>query len=286
LSAVKFVKLADDTMRDLDVAPDGRWAVGRDTRGYISDYKRAAADIYRVNTTTGERTLMLKNQLINTSTGNHTYGISPDGHYFLYWKGQQYQATISTRPPRARLRGDAASFTDLEFDHPGPGPRMASPVHERRQSVIVDHRYDLWQLPLDARPPVTSRTAWAARRRSGSAMFGSSHSIRRPSSLDPGHWRWRRRGGGASARATIDLAKPVTLSAYGEYTKKAGFYELAGGQLKEIVYDDASFSTPVKAAKADKFLFTRQTFVEFPDLRVWARTSETRPRSPTPISAG
>ena len=67
---------------------------------------------------------------------------------------------------------------------------------------------------------------------------------------------------------TIDLSKPITLSAYGEYTKKAGFYELAGGQLKELVYEDASFSNPTKAAKADKFLFTRETFVEFPDLRV------------------
>ena len=39
-------------------------------------------------------------------------------------------------------------------------------------------------------------------------------------------------------------------------------------QLKELVYEDASFSTPLKAANADTFLFTRQTFVEFPDLRV------------------
>jgi len=60
----------------------------------------------------------------------------------------------------------------------------------------------------------------------------------------------------------------VLLSAYGEWTKKAGFYELAGGQLKELVYEDAAFSTPVKAAMADKYLFTRQTFSEFPDLRV------------------
>ena len=66
----------------------------------------------------------------------------------------------------------------------------------------------------------------------------------------------------------IDLSKPVTLSAYGEWTKKAGFYELANGQLKELVYEDASFSNPAKAAKADTWLFTRQTFVEFPDLRV------------------
>ena len=47
-------------MRDIDIAVDGKWAVGRDTRGYVTDYKRPAADIYRVNTTTGERTLMMK----------------------------------------------------------------------------------------------------------------------------------------------------------------------------------------------------------------------------------
>ena len=60
----------------------------------------------------------------------------------------------------------------------------------------------------------------------------------------------------------------MTLSAYGEYTKKDGFYELANGQLKELVYEDASFSNPMKAAKADIYLYTRQTFTEFPDLRV------------------
>ena len=57
VAGAKFVKLADTTMREVDVSQDGRWAVGRDIRGYISDYKRPAADIYRVNTATGERTL-------------------------------------------------------------------------------------------------------------------------------------------------------------------------------------------------------------------------------------
>jgi hypothetical protein len=77
----KFVKLADSTMREVDVGQDGRWAVGRDTRGYISDYKRPAADLYRVNTSTGERTLIAKNQLI----GQHVLGISPDGNNFVFW---------------------------------------------------------------------------------------------------------------------------------------------------------------------------------------------------------
>jgi dipeptidyl aminopeptidase/acylaminoacyl peptidase len=76
-------------------------------------------------------------------------------------------------------------------------------------------------------------------------------------------------GRGGAGRATkIDLSKPVTLSAYGEWTKKDGFYELANGELKELVYDDAYFTTPKKAAHADVYLFTRETFSEFPDLRV------------------
>jgi hypothetical protein len=69
-------------------------------------------------------------------------------------------------------------------------------------------------------------------------------------------------------RGTIDLSKPMTLSAYGEYTKKAGYYELSNGHLKELVFEDAAFSAPVKAAKADRYLFRRETFGEYPDLRV------------------
>ena len=274
----KFVKLADTTMKDLDVAPDGRWAVGRDTRGYIHDFKRAAADIYRVNTTTGERTLMVKNQLINTSTGNHTFGISPDGHYFLSWKDNKFQAyDLDAGTSRTLGAGSPASFVDMEFDHPGPKPAYGIAGYTTdKKSVIVQHRYDLWLMPLDGSAP-----------RNLTNGAGSKSEMRfryvRTEPLDPaqggggapgtpggpGGGGGGRGGGGAAARATIDLSKPITLSAYGEYTKKAGFYTLGpAGDLKEVVYEDAAFSNPVKAAKADKFLFTRQTFVEFPDLRV------------------
>ncbi len=98
VSARKFVKLADESMRELDVAPDGRWAVGRDIRGYIHDYKRPAADFYRVNTTTGERTLMLKGQ----QTGGHVFGISPHGRHFLYWKDN---GLPGVRPRRGHVEG-------------------------------------------------------------------------------------------------------------------------------------------------------------------------------------
>jgi dipeptidyl aminopeptidase/acylaminoacyl peptidase len=266
VSATKFVKLADETMRDLDVALDGRWAVGRDTRGYISDYKRAAADIYRVNTTTGERTLILKNQMINTSTGNHTYGISTDGRYFLYWKDNKFQAyDLDAGTGKTLAAGNPVSFVDMEFDHPGPRPSYGITAYTSDgKAVMVQNRFDLWLLPLDGSTP-----------RNLTNGVGAKNEIRfryvrtePPDQAVPGAPGGGRGGGAAPQRWTIDLSKPLLLSAYGEYTKKAGFYEFAGGQLKELVYEDAFFSAPVKAAKADKFLFTRETFEEFPDLRV------------------
>src|SRR6185369_5251014 len=115
IPAGRFVKLADETMREVDVAPDGRWAVGRDTRGFVHDYKRPAADLYRVNTSTGERTLMMKSQIINTSTGSHTFGISADGRFFLYWKDNKFQAYDLDAASSKTLGGSSAvSFVDLE----------------------------------------------------------------------------------------------------------------------------------------------------------------------------
>ena len=266
VSAVKFVRLADDTMRDLDVAVDGRWAVGRDTRGYISDYKPAAADIYRVNTSTGERTLMLKGHQI----GSGVFGISTDGHYYLYWKDLKIQAyDLDGGTTRTLAATSAASFVDPDYDHPGPKPSLGIAGYTSdNRSVIVNQKHDLWQVPLDGSAPRNLTNGLGTK---NEVRFRYVRTEREPGAPagpgGPGGGGGR--GGGAGVqRWTIDLSKPVLLSAFGEWTKKAGFYELANGQMKELVFDDASFSSPVKAAKADKYLFTRETFAECPDLRV------------------
>ncbi|HUL75556.1 MAG TPA: prolyl oligopeptidase family serine peptidase [Vicinamibacterales bacterium] len=265
VSAARFVKLADETMRELDVASDGKWAVGRDTRGYVSDYKRPAADIYRVNTTTGERTLMLKNQL----TGAGTLGISPDGRYFLYWKDDRFQAyDLDAGSAKALGGATPPSFTDTEYDHPGPKPSYGIAGYSSDgKSVVVQQRYDLWALPLDG-SAARSLTNGMGGRNEMRFRYVRTEPLDTPGGGPGGGGPGGGGRGGGAARQTIDLSKPITLSAYGEYTKKAGFYTLANGELKEVVYEDAYFTNPTRAAKADVFLFTRQTFAEFPDLRV------------------
>ena len=272
-SATKFVKLADDTMRELDVAQDGKWAIGRDTRGYVSDYKRPAADIYRVNTSTGERTLIGKNMLI----GQHTFGISPNGRTFLYWKDSKYQAyDLDAAAAKALGGASAPSFVDTEFDHPGPKPSFGVTGYSTDgKAVIVENKYDLWLLPLDGSAAKNLTNGAGAKsemrlrylRTDPSdpqlALSGLAGGAGGPGAGGGGGGR-----GGANREKAIDLAKPQLLSAYGEWTKKAGYYRLEGGALKELVYTDASFNAPMKAANADTYLFTRQTFVEYPDLQV------------------
>jgi len=248
----RYVTLTDSAMRTVDVSPDGKWAVGRNDRAYISDYNRPQADLYRVNTATGERTLILKGQLIQ----QHVLGFSPDGRRYLYWKDNRYQAYDVDGGATKTLASVSGSFANMEYDYPGTRPSYGIAGYASDGSgVIAQHRYDLWYLPFDGS---------AGRNLTNGA--GAKGEIRfrflRTDAIDSAASRRVRTGD------EIDLSKPVTLSAYGEYTKKSGFFRLENGTLKELVYDDALFSTPNRAEMAERFMFTRQTFAEYPDLQI------------------
>jgi len=249
----RYVTLTDSAMRTVDIAPDGRWAVGLNDRAYISDTAHAKADLYRVNTATGERTPMMKGQLV----GQHAFGISPDGRRYVYWKDNRYEAyDLDAGTSRALSGGENADFLNVEWDYVGPRPPYGVAAYASDGSgIIAEGRYDLWFVPFGA---------GTARNLTNGA--GNKDEIRyryvQTEPIDSAAPRHVRTGD------EIDLSKPVTLSAYGQWTKKEGFYRLARGQLEKLVYTDAKYSTPLRADKADRFLLTRQTFAEFPDLQV------------------
>ncbi|MBE0592202.1 MAG: hypothetical protein IH616_07360, partial [Gemmatimonadales bacterium] len=115
----RYITLTDSGVRVVQIAPDGRWAVGQNSRAYIADTAHAKADLYRINTATGERTLILAGQL----TGPHEFGISPDGRRFLYWKENRYQAyDLDAGTTRTLAGGENGEFLDAEWDYVGPRP--------------------------------------------------------------------------------------------------------------------------------------------------------------------
>jgi acetyl esterase/lipase len=251
----RFIALADSTMREVDITADGRWAIGTDARAYVSDYERPAADLYRIDTATGKRTLMLEKQLTSSSTGRHIYGTSPDSRWFLYWRDDCFHVW-DLDAGRAIALSDRVDFTDGEFDHIGPKPPYGFEGWTKDgRGVVLPDRYDLWLVPLDGGAPKNLTLG-----------EGAKNEIRfRPVDLVDTDGM----GPLERARATaLDFAKPLLLSSYGQWTKKSGWHELRNGALKPLVFDDAMFGSLAKAAKADRFMFTRQTFGEFPDLRI------------------
>lgn len=271
-SADKLVQLADTVMLNVTPTGDSHWAIGRiDTtyRGEVA-WGGSRADYYRVNTATGERSL------IDTSL-MRTMGSSPDGHWFLYLKnGQVYSYDVRSGKRTQLAASDKVSFVDETDDHPYERPIYGVAGWSKDgKSVILDHRYDLWDVPLDGGHAVNLTHG------SGDAQQIQFRLVR----LDQPA---RGRGGrGAFAAASddedqgVDLSKPLLLSAYGEWTKKSGYYTLApGGTPKPLVYDDEMIGQAQKAKNADRVIFTRQTFSESPDY--W--TATTSFESPTKVT--
>jgi len=64
----------------------------------------------------------------------------------------------------------------------------------------------------------------------------------------------------------IDLAKPLYFSMYGERTKKEGLARVSAGKsgAQRLVWDDAQYDF-TRARDTNVFLYTRQTFNDFPD---------------------
>ncbi|MGB0542851.1 MAG: prolyl oligopeptidase family serine peptidase [Longimicrobiales bacterium] len=240
LQDARLVPLADEQIRSIQITKDGHWGIGRDDRAYVSDWKPDYADYYRIDTQTGDRIPFLVGHL-------RTLGLSPDSDHFLYWKdGHVWDYRIDEDRHVNLTERASVSFMNQEFDRFGEKPPYGvAGFTDDHDGILLYDRYDIWHQPYSGDP---------ARNLTGG--FGADGEIR------------LRVVETAPEAETIDMEEPILLDAYGEWTKKEGFFELDGDNLEEITWEDRRFSYPLKAADADRYLFTVQTWQDFPDLWV------------------
>jgi len=240
----KFLRLADDDVRVVQATPDSKFAYGIDIRNYELDSHlsgQSFEDVYAIDLKTGTRTLAVKK-------ARYVMGPSPDGSHFLYYDaGVYYTYEAATGQVSNITKQIPATFWDEEDDH-----NVVKPPHrpigwsKDSSAVLLSDGWDIWKAPSHGGPGVNL------------TVNGKKDKI-----------RYRLRYRLDPDEKGIDLAQPMYVNAYGEWSKKAGVAVIAPGATAQmLVFDDASYGTLMKAKRANVYLYTRETVSEYPDYHI------------------
>ncbi len=269
LKEKKFLRLADDTLRSVTIAPKQRWAIGMDDRTVRRSRSldgRDLQDVYVIDLLTGERHLAVKqNRFFSFPSPVSAPTPSPDGTRFLYYDNGEFCVyDMAQRTSRCISKGCGTSFINTEDDHPVDRP-PTRPVGWTKDSsaVLLSDNWDVWKLPVATGPAVNL------------TGNGKKEAI-----------RYRGRIGLDPEEKGIDLSDPLYFSAMEEWTKKSGFVRIDPKQSGSVrlCWDDAEFSGLQKAPEADVFLYTRETVTDYPDYYVTGADFKT-PRRLTKANA-
>ncbi len=243
----KFLRLADDQLREVQLAPKEAWAIGYDATPYELEGNLSGQryrDIYIINLLTGEKKLALKKS-------RWSYDASPDGTHFLYYEdGHFYTYEMATGKTYNLTAKIPSVFYDEEDDHnvPKPPVRPIGWSGDGKQ-VLLSDSWDIWLV------------AGHGEKFLNLTQNGKKEQLRyqRRFALDP-------------EEKGINLSQPLYFAVYGEWTKKAGIARLEvdvkkwrSSSPKLLLWDEAVFSRLLKAKKAEVYLFTKETYQDFPD---------------------
>lgn len=221
-------------------------ALGRSTLPYrqLVSWDGTYADIYWVDVETGEREVA-----VEMVRGGGV--ISPDGAHVVWWDGFQDSWFAKNRATGEVVDIGAQvphAVHDVLDDHPDPIRSYGSAgwTADGSRFILYDE-FDIWAVDPTGSDAARSLTEGA----------GREQGIRfRYQRIDP------------DERA-VPMSGEVMLSAFEPSTKRAGFFrdDFSGTAAPAaLLFDDYRFSPPTKAEDADRFVFTRQSFTDFPDL--------------------
>ena len=244
LNNKKTVSLADEIYSDTDLGNKGNsnLALVRNSKPYDLSSQWTARRHYDY-------------KVINTSTGETVHEfrkvpllqISPKGNY-----GYTYSRVDSTWVSYNLMSGKQTSLTkDIvsyseENDYPNyPFPYGFAGWTQNDEHFLVYDRYDIWKVEPD-----TGRKEKLTDGRPSKTVYRF---------LDLNE-----------EEEAIDFTQPLLLSSFNETTKDGGYakYNPKNNRISSLISGPYRYSTPKKALLDDKLIFSRQSFEEYPDLRI------------------
>ncbi|HVZ76925.1 MAG TPA: hypothetical protein VG818_02985, partial [Gemmatimonadaceae bacterium] len=236
----KVTRLADDSVREVTVAPGDRYAYALDEQPYLnqaSSTGRAFVDIYTIDVRTGARSKRVSKVITRASA-------SPDGRHLMYWgmDAQWHVIDMATGDERSMTKDLPVTFANVEDDHYNlvQPPEPVVGWSKDGAWALLSDGWDVWKVSVSGAPAVN--------------LTGNGRRDK---------VRYQRRVFVDPKEQGIDLRKPLFFQIYGEWTKKAGLARVDGmkGGATRLMWDDAAFNF-VRAKDADAVLYSRSTFVD------------------------
>lgn len=235
-----FFQLASDDATGGDVTGNQKYAIIINDKKYKPAFKEDFADTWLVNVKTGEKKLAFEKSIANYYSLPQS---SPDGKYLAYFKDKHWWSYNVATGQNINLTKDIKTdFWNTRDDHPASRPPvgMGGWVKGDKEILLYDE-YNVWAVKPDGK---------GARKLTEGEKDETVYRVNRVEYEDP----------------FIDDSKPVFLSAYGDKTKKYGYYKYEKGRAEKLIFEDAMVGRFGKAKDANVFLYTTQDFDKSPAL--------------------
>jgi len=242
----KIVQLGKEDMPNIELFDHGNanLAMGRSSLPYqqLTSWDDWYSDYYVVNLESGKKELILEKK-------NSDVSISPDQKFMLWFETQDsvwYSYQFENKKKVALTNKIKAEFYNEKHDTPNdPEPYGLVGWTKGDNNLIIQDRYDFWMIDPTGKNAAVNLTNG----------FGRRNNIRFDYlKLD-------------EDELFVDFKKPLLLAAFHEFNKKSGTFRLEKeSDPKEIIFSDASYTSLKKAKNADRLIWKRSTFKEYPNL--------------------
>ncbi|MFZ2785714.1 MAG: prolyl oligopeptidase family serine peptidase [Sediminibacterium sp.] len=219
-----------------------QYAIIATDKKYKPSFKEDYSDYSLVNTKTGVAKLLYTQMLNGFFTGPKS---SPDGKYLYYFKDKNwwiYQiATGRNINITEQIKTD---FWNTRDDHPATKPPfgMGGWIKGDKEILLYDE-YNVYGVQPDGK---------GFRKYTAGEKEEIMFRVTRVEFEDP----------------FLDDTKPIYLSAYGDKSKKFGYYKLEKGKTGQLFFDNLMVSRLVKAKDANTFSYVKQDYDLSPELFV------------------
>jgi dipeptidyl aminopeptidase/acylaminoacyl peptidase len=237
-----FYQLATTEFPDAFLTGNQQYAIGSTDVKYKPAFKEDYADYTLVNTKTGVSKVLYTKMLDETYKAPQS---SPDGKYLYYFKEKNWWIyTIATDQNTNITAGIKSDFWNTRDDHTATKPPfgMGGWIKGDKEILLYDE-YNIWAVKPDGK---------GARKLTNGENEEIMFRIVRTDFEEP----------------FIDDAAAIYLSAYGDKTKKSGYYKLEKGKTEKLIFEDLMMNRLFKAKEANTFSFVKQDFNLSPELYV------------------